>query len=925
MKFFRSLRNKLIVGPENSGKDERDCLLFGLENPKLREIEIGSGSALYVSGWCFHSKYTIENIRIFLGSSIYNVNNFNLFRPDVFHHFREKGQMYPHNISCGFWSLIPLKYQKDEIRSLKIEVTLKNNSIFIKELGLIQISARNNNSKDLDRSKQEIEQRIEKLKIKLTGPFVVICLATFNPDEELFKGQIQSIKNQSYQNWICIMNDDGSRNKKFKFILETVEDDPRFLIFRNNENIGFYYNFEKLLKMLPQNCDFVALSDQDDRWYKEKIEQCVNAFDPSISLVYSDMRIVTRDGLVISETYWRKRKNQHRDLDFLILANTISGAALMFRSQILPNLFPFPEKIGDSFHDNWIGCVSSLYGKIRYIDTPLYDYYQHTSNVIGHSEEPEIKSNLFGDLRNLLSRNRLERMLRTDLEFYNTYGAKRQALSICLSLRAAGLNSRMDKSIKTFYDLDSSSIGFLWMILKTKIKKYSTLDFEQKLFIGYWVTRLVRAGFFEQRLLTIMTKNLHASTSPRGPYMYKSLLEHKLKPICISISGKRKMHINFLMEIFDFKYFFGGFFANFNLMKMLFKSGYSIRLILVDQESLDIHECKKEITKYEGLEDIFDYVSVEFALDREKTIAVSKSDVFVATSCWTAYLCHEAAKEVSGDENKKFIFLIQEYEPFFTPHGSKYAIMDDAYNLPHFAIFSTSFLKLFFKTNKIGVFSDKPTKGGENDSTFYNHPVMQNTTILTPRKKGEVKKFVFYTRPEEHAKRNLFDLGMMAIIKALDKKILVPEEWEFFGIGTISNDEYFPLTAGIKMKILPKVSLNEYYEMLSDFDLGLALMYTPHPSIPPLDMAAAGNIVITTSCFGKTPENLRKISDNLIAVEPKLNDIVEGISQGVFRVDDYQERIENSNLNWPRSWEEAYNEEVRTKIISFVNKITDES
>lgn len=925
MRFFRSIGNKLIPGYEKPDNNGKNYLFFGLEKPKTSEIEIGSGSALYIGGWCFHSEYTVKKIRIFIGSSDYMVNNFNLFRPDVFHHFREKGQIYDHSVSCGFWCIVPLKYQKDEILSLRLEVTLKNNAVFMKELGQIQVMTRDKNSMNLDKNKQEIEQRIEKTRSISPDPFVVICLATFNPDEELFRQQILSIKNQSYQNWLCIINDDCSQNNKYQFIRQTVEDDPRFIVSRNDKNTGFYHNFEKLLKMVPENCEYVALSDQDDSWYRDKIERLVNAFEPGISLVYSDMRIVDRSGLILSETFWTKRRNQYKDLDFLILANTITGAALMFRSRILPYLFPFPEEIGDAFHDNWIGSVSFLCGKIRYLDIPLYNYYQHTGNVIGHAEMPDVQSNVLGDIRYLVNRDNLERILNSDLDFYNTYGAKRQALAICLALRADLQKPDTDKPIKTFCHLDSSSLGFLFMMITAKIKKYSTLGFEQKLFIGYWIARLLRTGFLEHRLLAIIMKDPQKTTSPRGLYMYDFLLDHKLKPLSLHISRDEKMRINFLMEIFDFKYFFGGFFANFNLMKLLYKSGYSVRLILVDQGSLDINECNREIRKYEGLEDFFDHVSVEFALDRTKIITVSKNDVFIAASCWTAYLCHEAAHEVSGDENKRFIFLIQEYEPFFYPHGSMYAIMNDAYNLPHFAIFSTSFLKNFFRDNNTGVFNHKSNEDRDNNSTFYDHPVIRNTTDLIIKKKGRIKKFVFYTRPEEHAKRNLFDLGMLAIIKALDKKILEPDAWEFYGIGTISKDKYFPLIPGITMKILPKVSLNEYYDMLCDFDLGLALMYTPHPSIPPLDMAAAGNIVVTTACFGKTPDSLGKISDNLIAVEPRLDAIVEGISQGVIRVNDYQKRTENSNLNWPRSWDEAYNKEVRTKIIDFVKKIADDS
>jgi len=928
-----SFKNRKFID-EKFGKNKEYQLFFGLENPRVSEIEIGSGSALFISGWCFHPEYSIKKISVFLGSSVYRVNNFNLFRPDIFHNFREKGQIYHQSICSGFWCIIPLKNQIGEKISFRIEVTTKNNAVYRKELGTIQLLEKNKDSEDIDRNKKEIEQKIEKIRSKSQIPFVIICLATFNPDCELFTRQILSIKDQSYKNWICIINDDCSKNQQYQFIRQSVKDDPRFLVFRNGKNLGFYHNYEQLLKMVPGTCEYIALSDQDDYWYENKIERCVKAFDQETVLVYTDMRIVDRKGRVLSETFWRKRKNQCKDLEFLILANTITGASLMFRSRILSYLFPFPERIEYGFHDNWIGCVSLCCGKIRYLDIPLHDYYQHDRNIIGWFDLPGVQSNFLRNFRNLLNLDYLERILNMDLEFYNTYGAMKQALAICLALRMDFLNPDKTKSIKTFYNLDRSSTGFIFMMIKAKVKQYSTLGFEKKLFLGYWVARFLRTGLFNKRLLTIMMKNqqimpngsyLDDVSLPGGPYKYEFLLNNKLKPICLQISGNEKMRINFMMEIFDFKFFFGGFFANFNLMNLLYTSGYSVRLLLVEQASLDIDDCKKEIQKYEGLEDIFDKITIEFAHDRKQTIAISKHDVFVATNCWTAYLCHKAAKEASGNENGKFIFLIQEYEPFFHPHGSINAIVDDAYNLPHFAIFSTSFLKSFFKNNNIGVFIDKSGVEGEINSTSYNHPVLLNTKELPSKKRGEVKKFVFYARPEEHAKRNMFDLGMLAIIKALDLRILDPDEWEFYGIGTICKDTYFSLTNGITMKILPKMSLNEYYNVLSDFDLGLALMHTPHISLPPLDMAAAGIVVITTSCFGKTQESLGKISDNLIAVEPRLDCIVNGISQGVTRIRDSQNRIKNSNLDWPRSWDEAYDGEVKTKIIGFVKKIADAS
>ena len=45
-------------------------------------------------------------------------------------------------------------------------------------------------------------------------------------------------------------------------------------------------------------------------------------------------------------------------------------------------------------------------------------------------------------------------------------------------------------------------------------------------------------------------------------------------------------------------------------------------------------------------------------------------------------------------------------------------------------------------------------------------------------------------------------------------------------------------------------------------------MYTPHPSLVPIEMASAGMLTVTNSFENKTPEAMAAISPNLIAAEP---------------------------------------------------------
>ena len=68
--------------------------------------------------------------------------------------------------------------------------------------------------------------------------------------------------------------------------------------------------------------------------------------------------------------------------------------------------------------------------------------------------------------------------------------------------------------------------------------------------------------------------------------------------------------------------------------------------------------------------------------------------------------------------------------------------------------------------------------------------------------------------------------------------------------------------------------------MLRDHDVGLALMYTPHPSLVPIEMASAGMLTVTNSFENKTAEAMAAISPNLITAEPSIEGVAGGLARG---------------------------------------------
>ncbi len=237
--------------------------------------------------------------------------------------------------------------------------------------------------------------RGERVSLQIPGPLVgpeatparrtsriSICMATYEPPPKLFQRQIESIVAQTEDDWICLIHDDSSNAA----VTELVAGDERFVAVRGERRLGAYGNFAAAMGMVGESAQYVALADQDDVWHPDKLARLGDALERSDArLAFSDMRIVEADGAVRSSTYWTSRRPNHDNFSSLLLGNSVTGAASMFRRELLDDALPLPPKFGNLYHDHWLALVAAATGGIAYIDAPLYDYVQHGGAVIGHA------------------------------------------------------------------------------------------------------------------------------------------------------------------------------------------------------------------------------------------------------------------------------------------------------------------------------------------------------------------------------------------------------------------------------------------------------------------------------------------------------------------------------------------------------------
>ncbi len=248
---------------------------------------------------------------------------------------------------------------------------------------------------------------------------VAICMATYNPSLDLFKKQIESILNQTEKSWHLIINDDCSTSEKIQYIQTIVGDDPRVSIFRNDKNVGFYHNFETCLYRIHRQFEFVALADQDDVWFPNKLSNLIEGIGNNW-LIYNDMEILGPDNSLISKTFWNQRSNHYKNFTSLMLANTVTGSASLFRTEMLSKLLPFPVKLGNAFHDHWMAVTAAIDNQLAYQDEVLQSYIQHNDNVTGYGQFKEIRIG-----KSTLSLLSLQRMKIGVHRITNTYKNKK--------------------------------------------------------------------------------------------------------------------------------------------------------------------------------------------------------------------------------------------------------------------------------------------------------------------------------------------------------------------------------------------------------------------------------------------------------------------------------------------------------------------
>lgn len=420
------------------------------------------------------------------------------------HRVMGHGMPVPGSIAPGdyWWGMVPVApVSTPSMLELALRIELNGGGETVEELGRVKLEP--GRTTELPVSPAVAGDGADGSNGASAGdPLIAICMATYEPPMELFERQVESIREQTHQHWLCLISDDYSSDERFAAIERAVAGDERFVLSRAPSRIGFYRNFERVLGLVPDRAAYVALCDQDDRWYPDKLEALTEMLgDGGATLAYSDMRVVTESDDVLSNTYWNYRKNNHTDLGALLLANTVTGAASLFPRRLLDHALPFPPRHAEQYHDHWIALVALALGEVRYVDRPLYDYVQHDEAALGHASANKTASEGIG-LGRVSRIRRYWRELQVKqyrlgwrAYYFNLYCRAAIAARVLEMRCGEAMPRRKRSAVRRIVESERSLRSLLWLLgrsLNPRLAGTATFARERALLRGLLWRRLAR-------------------------------------------------------------------------------------------------------------------------------------------------------------------------------------------------------------------------------------------------------------------------------------------------------------------------------------------------------------------------------------------------------------------------------------------------
>lgn len=218
---------------------------------------------------------------------------------------------------------------------------------------------------------------------------IAILMATYN-GERYIKEQLDSLLQQTCQQWTLYIHDDGSSDKTTTILQQYAQQHSNIHVLEYESQKGAMKNFFSLLKIVE--ADYYMFCDQDDVWLKEKVaisfeemKRLESTYQGRPIIVYTDLYVTDAELNITYDSFWQEiclHPEFITNFDEIAASTAVTGCAMLFNKPAKDSII-FPAKRA-TMHDAWItACTLKNNGLIHPIAKQLVFYRQHEGNCIG--------------------------------------------------------------------------------------------------------------------------------------------------------------------------------------------------------------------------------------------------------------------------------------------------------------------------------------------------------------------------------------------------------------------------------------------------------------------------------------------------------------------------------------------------------------
>jgi len=213
-------------------------------------------------------------------------------------------------------------------------------------------------------------------------PLVTVVIPTYNRAKFIRRG-IESVLNQTIDNWKLLIVDDGSKDNTEKVVRKYAERDPRIRYVKLRKNRGVCYTLNHALSLV--DTPYFSQLDADDWYEKDTLERCLRKMEKGgrrVAVVYGNEKVWKKKRGDKLKFLAKKKKRQIRGkYDFILFHSMIYPR--FYRTEALRKVGGWSNRVpegGRFAEDRQI--LLKLAGRYRFkaVRKAIYNRLNHGSN-----------------------------------------------------------------------------------------------------------------------------------------------------------------------------------------------------------------------------------------------------------------------------------------------------------------------------------------------------------------------------------------------------------------------------------------------------------------------------------------------------------------------------------------------------------------